>query len=226
MEQKKTPKADLENKRSIFLSTGLVLALSFVLFAFSWETPAEKVNEFDDVNWDAPEDIIIPLTSTEKKKIMPPVKLVPEIKLVDDDTEFDEPDLDVFDTEITNEGIKVNKMVGDRDKENIDDEKVYLSVPEMPEFPGGKKALLHFIATSIDYPVVAVENGIHGTVYVSFVVNNDGMVSNVAVVRGVDPALNHEALRVVNSLPRWKPGRQSGKAVRVAFTVPIKFVLQ
>ena len=226
MEKKKTQKADLESKRSVFLSTGLVLVLSFVLLAFNWKTPAKKINEFDDVNWDAPEDIIIPLTPAEKKKIMPPVKIVPEIILVDDNTEIDEPDLDLYNSEIDEEGIEVHKMIASRDKEKDKEVKVFQFVEEMPEFPGGPKALLHFISQSIDYPTVARENGIQGRVYINFVINTDGRVSDARILRGVDPALNREALRVVNSLPNWKPGRQSGKAVRVAYSIPINFVLQ
>jgi periplasmic protein TonB len=99
-------------------------------------------------------------------------------------------------------------------------------VDEMPEFPGGMEALLRYIAKAVDYPMVAQENGIQGKVYINFVVNTNGQVSDATVVRGVDPSLDKEALRVVNSMPLWQPGRQSGKAVRVAYHVPISFVLQ
>ena len=96
----------------------------------------------------------------------------------------------------------------------------------MPEFPGGELALRRFLANAIKYPVIAQENGVEGKVYVSFVVGKDGQVSNARVVRSVDPSLDQEALRVVNSLPVWKPGKQRGQPVRVAFSVPISFVLQ
>ncbi len=107
-----------------------------------------------------------------------------------------------------------------------EDAVVFFIVEEMPEFPGGEDALRSFIARSIDYPVIAQENGIQGKVYVTFVVSADGSVKNAKIARGVDPVLDQEALRVVNSLPLWKPGKQRGKDVNVSYTVPISFVLQ
>ena len=105
-------------------------------------------------------------------------------------------------------------------------EEVFFIVEEMPEFPGGDLALRKFIANSVKYPEIAVENGIQGKVYVSFVVCKDGYVANAKIARGVEPSLDKEALRVVSSLPRWKPGVQRGQAVNVQYTVPINFVLQ
>ncbi len=107
-----------------------------------------------------------------------------------------------------------------------EDEQVFFIVEDMPEFPGGDLALRKFIANSVKYPVAAQENGIQGKVYVSFVVSADGTVANTAIARGVDPTLDKEALRVVNALPRWKPGYQRGKPVNVSYTVPINFALQ
>ncbi|MGC9355372.1 MAG: TonB family protein [Mariniphaga sp.] len=106
------------------------------------------------------------------------------------------------------------------------DEQIFFIVEEMPEFPGGELALRQYIANAIKYPVIAQENGIQGRVYVTFVVNTDGSVADARIARGVDPSLDKEALRVVNSLPKWKPGKQRGKPVRVSYTVPINFVLQ
>lgn len=103
---------------------------------------------------------------------------------------------------------------------------VFMIVEEMPQYPGGENALRAFINQHIDYPPVAQEKGIQGKVYVSFVVSNDGSVKNAKVVRGVDPVLDQEALRVVNSMPRWQPGKQRGQNVNVQYTVPISFVLQ
>ena len=107
-----------------------------------------------------------------------------------------------------------------------DESEVFFIVEEMPEYPGGEAALRKFISEKILYPVIAQENGIQGTVYVSFVVSADGSVRNARIARGVDPVLDKEALRVVNSMPRWTPGKQRGKAVNVSYTVPISFVLQ
>jgi TonB family protein len=106
------------------------------------------------------------------------------------------------------------------------DEQVFFIVEEMPEFPGGELALRKYIANTIKYPEVAQTNGIQGKVYVTFVVSKDGAVANAKIARGVDPSLDREALRVVNSLPKWKAGKQRGETVNVSYTVPINFVLQ
>lgn len=107
-----------------------------------------------------------------------------------------------------------------------DESTVFVLVEEMPEFPGSKNALRNFIGQNVIYPIIAAENGIQGKVFVTFVVDKDGSVSNTKITRGVDPSLDQEAMRVVNYLPKWKPGKQKGKPVRVSYTVPINFQLQ
>ena len=104
--------------------------------------------------------------------------------------------------------------------------KVFDVVAEMPSFPGGQGALMAFLSSNIKYPVVAQENGVHGRVIVGFVVEKDGSISDVKVMRSVDPSLDREAQRVVKAMPKWKPGKQSGSAVRVKYTVPVVFRLQ
>ncbi|HPF52000.1 MAG TPA: M56 family metallopeptidase [Draconibacterium sp.] len=111
-------------------------------------------------------------------------------------------------------------------QKTIDGEDVFFIVEEMPEFPGGDLALRKYIANSIKYPEIAQDKGIQGKVYVTFVVSKDGTVANARIARGVDPSLDKEALRVVSSLPQWKPGKQRGENVNVSYTVPINFVLQ
>jgi len=105
-------------------------------------------------------------------------------------------------------------------------EEIFFIVEKMPEFPGGEMALRQYIANTVKYPETAQENGIQGKVYVTFVVTIDGSVANAKIARGVDPLLDQEALRVVNSLPVWSPGYQKGKPVNVQYTVPINFVLK
>lgn len=227
METKKSNHADLESKRSLFLSIGLVISLAFILLAFSWKTPINRAEEIGTVDWEVPDDIIIPLTKPEKKEIAPPVRTVELFELVDNNTEIEDNDLEIFDTEITDQGIDVNAFQNlSEDDSEFDKEEVVLFPDEMPEFPGGMPALLKFIANSVNYPVIAQENGIQGKVFVNFVINADGQVSDAKVIRGVDPSLDKEALRVVNNLPEWKPGKQAGRAVRVSYNVPISFVLQ
>ena len=110
-------------------------------------------------------------------------------------------------------------------QENPDKNGIYSIVEEMPEYPGGEEALKNEIAEKIKYPEEARKNGIQGKVFVTFVVDEQGAVSNVKIARGAEPSLDKEALRVINTLKTWKPGKEKGKAVKVAFTVPINFAL-
>jgi TonB family protein len=121
---------------------------------------------------------------------------------------------------------QIERLKQEEKKEQSVDEQVYFIVEEMPKFPGGEAALRSFIANSMKYPQIAQENGIQGRVYVQFVIERDGSVSNASIARGVDPSLDREALRVVKSLPKWEPGLQRGKPVKVSYTVPINFILQ
>ena len=111
-------------------------------------------------------------------------------------------------------------------QEVVLEEKVYEVVEEMPSFPGGQGAMFEFIANNIQYPIVAEENGVQGRVLVSFVIKKDGSLSNVRVVKSVDPALDKEAVRLIKSMPKWSPGKEKGQFVNVKFTVPVTFRLQ
>ena len=99
-------------------------------------------------------------------------------------------------------------------------------VEQKPEFPDGEAALFKYLSSNIKYPAIARENGVEGTVYVGFVVNTDGSITDVTVKRGVGAGCSEEAVRVIQGMPKWKPGRQQGRAVRVAYTVPVKFKLE
>ena len=118
------------------------------------------------------------------------------------------------------------KVIGYGIQKPQGEKEVFVVVEEMPEFPGGSKALRSFLAQHIMYPVEAQKEKIQGKVFVNFVVGSDGKVSNAKIARGVYSSLDAEALRVVGLLPAWKPGKQHGQAVDVAYTVPIEFVLQ
>lgn len=230
METKKYPYCDLNRYRNLFVELGLVLALGICFFAFEVKTNVKKVESIGTVVVQDVEDEIIPITRQEQVKPPeppPPPRVVEVLNIVADDVEVED-ELEIEDTEADEETeIDVAPVVATYETEEKEEEtQIFYIVEEMPEFPGGELALRTFIAKAIKYPVVAQENGIQGKVYVSFVVGKDGRVSNARVIRSIDPALDEEALRVVNSLPIWKPGRQQGKPVRVAFSVPISFVLQ
>jgi protein TonB len=228
MELKKSPKADLESKKSIFVQIGLVLALGICLYGFEATDKVSQVDTLGSMDGQAVEEEIIPITRQEEVKPPPPPpppKVVDMLVIVDDKTEIDE-ELEIEDTEV-NDKTAITAVMQVNNKEEVEEAaEVFFIVEEMPEFPGGDAALRAYIAQSVKYPTIAMENGIQGKVYVNFVVGKDGSISNAKIARGVDPSLDKEALRVVNSLPKWKPGKQGGKAVRVSYTVPINFVLQ
>ena len=122
--------------------------------------------------------------------------------------------------------LKVNEKVVDEVPPAVEETKIFEVVEQMPSFPGGDAALMQFLSKNIKYPVVAEENGIQGRVIATFVVERDGSITDVKVVKSVDPSLDKEAIRVVKSMPKWIPGKQNGSAVRVKYTVPVTFRLQ
>ena len=124
------------------------------------------------------------------------------------------------------EVLKAKEVIAEPEPPKVEETKVFDVVEEMPQFPGGQAALLEYLSKNIKYPVVAEENGIQGKVIVTFVVERDGSISDVKVVKSVDPSLDKEASRVVKSMPKWQPGKQNGSAVRVKYTVPVQFRLQ
>lgn len=227
MEVKKSPKADLENKKSVFMQIGLVVVLSLVLIAFEWTTTDVEVNTgLMDTEVEVEEEII-PITRQEEVKPPPPPpppKVTDILNIVEDDVELDD-DLEIFDTEMDQDKPMDFAPIVVEEEER-DDTPVFYIVEEMPEFPGGEAALQKYLATSVKYPVIAQENGIQGKVFIQFVINTKGEVTNATVLRGVDPSLDKEALRVVQAMPSWKPGKQRNRPVRVSYTVPINFVLQ
>jgi len=230
MEIKKYPSCDLDCYRNLFIELGLVLALGIILLAFEFKTNVKKAEITSTLVTQEIESEVIPITRQEEVKPPPPPpppRVVEVLNIVSNDIEIED-ELEIQDTEADEETeIDVSPIVVDyAPEEKEEEEQVFYIVEEMPEFPGGELALRKFIANAIKYPVIAQENGVEGKVYVSFVVGKDGQVTNARVVRSVDPSLDQEALRVVNSLPVWKPGKQRGQPVRVAFSVPISFVLQ
>ena len=229
MDSKKSPKADLENKKNVFFMLGLVIALGVTLAAFEWSTKASKAESLGSIQTQAVEEEIIPITREQEVKPPPPPpppKVVEVLNIVDDNVKIED-ELKIDDTEANKTTIiDVAPVIQAQEEEEEEEAQVFFIVEDMPEFPGGELALRKYIANAIKYPVIAQENGIQGKVYVTFVVDKDGSISDARIARGVDAALDKEALRVVGTLPKWKPGKQRGKPGRVSYTVPIKFVLQ
>jgi len=229
MELKKVKNADLEQRKSMFIVVGLVLALSIVLVAFEWSKGPDKGDNTDLVQNIEIEEEMMQITRREEPKPEPKPeqpRVAEVLDIVDDDVDIDD-DFD-FDMEATKDTeYDFTSMLGD-DDENIDEDEVFYIVEDMPTFNGGDPAteFRKYIAANLDYPEIAAENGISGRVIVQFAVNKVGAVVDAVIVRSVDPALDKEAVRVVMNSPKWAPGKQRGKAVKVLFTFPINFVLQ
>lgn len=226
MNLKKSPKANLENKKNIFFLLGLVFALGITLLAFEWNTTPKKISWLGSVHMsEIEEDIIIPITREQEIQAPPPPppQIIESFSIVEDDITIED-NLVIEDPETDNRMIMDIAMVVQTIEEETEEVEIFSIVENMPEFPGGELALHRFIANTLRYPRVAMENGIQGKVYVTFVVERDGSVSNVKILKGVDASLDNEALRVMKLLPKWQPGSQGGKTVRVSYNVPINFV--
>lgn len=128
--------------------------------------------------------------------------------------------------ETAGEVLKAKEVIAEPEPPKVEETKVFDVVEQMPSFPGGQGALMSWLGSNIKYPVVAEENGVQGRVVCTFVVERDGSITDVKVVRGVDPSLDKEAVRVLKAMPKWIPGKQNGSAVRVKYTVPVTFRLQ
>lgn len=225
MEIKKSPKADLENKKNIFLQIGLIAALGTVLLAFEWKVSVSETSDFITISEDPTEIEIIPVTVMNQLPPPPPPPAPQTFELLQMVDELDpmEEVLEINDAddETPNREFNINEL--DYGTEDIDDEIIpFMPSEDMPAFPGNVQK---WIAQRIRYPQLAAEAGIQGKVYIQFVVEKNGSVSNIKVVRGVDELLDKEAVRVISEMPKWTPGKQRGKAVRVSYTMPITFRL-
>lgn len=227
MKDKKNRKANLENKKGMFFLFGLVIALGSVLYAFEWKSQTESVIDLGFTSFDPDEIIYIPPIYKEKKEI-PKLKVEAQlIELVENDAVI-ETELDVINSEAGIETmIDFDQFIYlSKESKHDKEEGIVFIAEEMPEFPGGEKALLKYLVSHVRYPVVAQENGIQGKVYVSFVIDELGMIGNIEIIRGVDVSIDNEAIRVIASMPRWSPGKQGGKPVKVRYNVPILFELK
>lgn len=229
MEIKKTPKADLENKKSTWLLVGYVIVLAFMFIAFEWTKRDIKIDTSQAITDLVFEEEIIPITEQPEQAAPPPPPAAPPIAeiltIVEDDADVEE--TTIATSEETNQAVEIKYVPVAVEEEEPEEQTIFEVVEQMPEFPnGGMAGLMQYLSKNIKYPTIAQENGTQGRVTVQFVVNRDGSIVDAKVLRGVDPYLDKEAIRVISSMPKWKPGMQRGKAVRVKYTVPVMFRLQ
>lgn len=232
MELKKSPKADLENKRSYFLEIGIIVALAACIGMFSW-SQKERVIEVVEQPKVAVETEMTEVTVQEDKRPPAPMKtqavvLSDLLNVVKNDAKIEQT-INILDLDVTQDlAVDVGKYGGTYTGEGEVEEDVPVIIAEtMPSFQGGDiNTFSRWCAKNIVYPPIAQDNGSQGKVTVQFVVERDGSISHVVVLRGVDKYLDEEAVRVVKSAPKWKPGENRGKPVRVYIQVPINFVLE
>jgi periplasmic protein TonB len=219
MTTKKSENANLDSRKNIFMLMGLVMALSLVYISFEWSKDKVIYGNSSQGEVNIPDEDLIPITLTSVPPPPPPPplpKIIDEFKIVEKPVENLALDMPKF-----NDKIEIPSFRKPEEPVEIIDEP-QIWVEQMPEFNGN---INKYLSEAINYPVIAVEIGLQGKVLCEFVVNKDGTIVDVRVVRGIDRSLDNEAMRVIKSMPAWKPGRMNGKAVRVKFTLPVNFRL-
>lgn len=229
MELKKSAKANLENKRNLFTEIGLVVSLAIVLGAFEYSTTEKTVSTLEEETYIPIEEEVIPITQEAQPEMPQQVKipvLSDEIDIMNDDIKVDDI---IFNTEdLADMGVEIMDYVAEVAEEEIVEESIPFAVVEQkPSFMGGDANTFNkWVQSKLVYPQVAAENGIQGRVVLEFDIDKNGNLVNLKVLRGVDPSLDQEAMRVVSQSPKWTPGRQSDMPVTVKYQFPVLFQLR
>ena len=230
MEIKKTEKDSLENKKLLFVEIGLVVSLAITLFAFEWTSTETETALLEDTTEILIEEEII---STQMETPPPPPEapkipvLSDQIDIVDDEIEIED-DMFMNLEDDASLGVEIMDYVEVVEEEVVEEEAIpFQLVEEKPSFQGGDaNQFSKWVNSRLQYPEIAKENGVQGRVTLQFTVEKDGTVTKVRVLRGVDPSLDKEAVRVVSMSPKWKPGKQRDRAVPVTYTFPVIFQLR
>ena len=225
MEEKKSPKANLENKKLMFMQIGMIISLIIAWLAFEHKSYNKLAIDPSLINREVVVDEeMVEITKQEEQKPQPVEmpKQTTQLEIVQDDVEVEDIEInaEVEQNEVIEEYVPVEV-----EEEEVVEQEIFQIVEEMPAYPGGEGKLYEYLGKNIKYPQIARESGIQGRVFVNFVVEPDGSVSNVKVLRGIGGGCDEEAIRVIKSMPKWKPGKQRGKAVRVQYTIPVVFKL-
>ena len=232
MQKKKHSRFDLENKKGIFFQVGIAIALAIVLTGFEWRFYDQVDDDYIPSYHNTVPEEMIPLTRQETPVPLTATPVVSKkprninIIVVDhqpEDSTFSETD---FSLENGNENNNENTAVNGGFEENVLDNEIFTIISEPPAYPGGESERIHFIQKNIEYPKFARQNKIQGSVYVTFVVEKDGSLTNIKVLRGIGGGCDDEALRIVRAMPKWIPGSKNGFPVRVQITMPVTYVLQ
>ena len=229
MEIKKTEKANLENKKLLFVEIGLVISLAITFFAFEWTSKETKVSTLEDNAEVVLEEEIIPIT----QETPPPPPAAPKIPILSDQIDIVDDEIELDDDMFMNLeddaslGVEIMDYV-EVEEEVVEEEAIpFQLVEEKPSFQGGDaNQFSKWVNQRLVYPEIAKENGVQGRVTLQFTVEKDGSVTKVKVIRGVDPALDKEAVRVVSMSPKWTPGKQGDRVVSVTYNFPVIFQLR
>src|SRR5574344_175258 len=234
MEVKNSPAADLENKRLTNMLIGFILAFALLFVAFEFTQRDEKDNVKESMLDNSIEEDIIPIT--QQQEMLTPPKASPKaaemLNVVDNNTNVDK-------TEIVNTESNPTSVTGDgaaataeqtttdatNDVDAADDSKIFQIVEQLPEFPGGMVEFMKWLTKNLRYPAYAQKNAIQGKVIIQFVINKDGSVVDANIVHSLEPSCDKEAMRVIKMMPKWHPGLEHNKPVRVRYTIPIIFKL-
>lgn len=228
MEAKKSDKANLEKTKTMYTLLGLVVALSIVILAFEWKSYDKEVEaeQLTQVVQEVEEMII----QTRQEEPPPPPEEpqqaeTTEFEIVDDDQELEnEFNIETFEN-TGNAEVFIPKVEVEEVEEEAEEETIFTVVEESASFPGGMQELYKYVGSNLVYPQQARETGTQGKVFITFVVEKDGSLTDVKVLRDIGSGCGEEAVRVVKSMPKWKPAKQRGKAVRMQFNLPISFTL-
>ena len=230
MELKKSDKANLENKKALFIQIGLVIALSITIFAFEYKSYDQKESVLvDRVAVQEVEEVVM---ATQEETAPPPPEDVPQAETTEfeiiEDSKTIEREFNISSFQQTsNVQASVAKVEIKIEEEEVQEEKVIFTVVEQEaSFPGGIQKLNEYLATSIKYPQQAKETGTKGRVMLTFVVERDGSITDIKILRDIGSGCGEEAKRVVKEMPKWQPAKQRGKAVRQQFVLPVSFNLQ
>ena len=228
MEPKKSEKANLENKKSLFIQIGIIFALAVSLVAFEWTSGQRGASAFDGMSEEAIEEEVIPVTEEMPPEEVPPpeVTVTDLFEIVEDDVVLDS-EMKFEDDETSEDKVvEIYAPVINAEEEEVEEE-IFVIVEDMPTFKGGDiNVFREWVQKRVRYPELAAENGIQGRVFITFVVETNGTVSNVSITRSVDALLDEAAKEAVAASPKWEPGMQRGRPVRVRYSIPIIFQLQ
>ena len=230
MESKISPKADLQKKNLLFLEIGLIVALGICLLAFEWSS-SDKVETIDLAAQTVAVEEEEIINTQEQQEIPPEIPKIPVlsdiIDIVDDDIQVND-DLFIDTEDNANLGVEIMDYHAAVEEEEVEEEAIpFTLVEEKPKFQGGDaNTFSAWVNKNLNYPEIAKENGVQGRVTLQFTVNTDGSVSDVKVLRGVDSSLDKEAVRNVSQSPKWTPGTQRERPVKVTYVFPVIFQLR